>query len=170
MIRLNTKWMRTFASIGLVTTIAVSGNIFVAPNTAKAATSVAYSASKADQIIATGKRYLRTPYQYGAKAGRTDVFDCSSFTQYVYKKHGIKLPRSSRQQIKSGTYVPKSQLRKGDLVFFSTSKTGPGKVGHVAIYMGNGKLLHTFKKGIGVTIGNMAGYWDSRYITARRVL
>ncbi|MEF3310894.1 C40 family peptidase [Paenibacillus sp. GYB004] len=170
MIRLNSKWMKTFAGVSLATAFAISGNIFISPNTAKAETSVTVSASKADKIISTGKKFLGTPYQFGAKAGRTDVFDCSSFTQYVYKQYGIDLPRSSRQQIKSGTYVPKSKLRKGDLVFFSTPKTGPGKVGHVAIYMGNGKLLHTYRKGIGVTIGDMAGYWDSRYITARRVL
>lgn len=146
--------------------LAVSGTIAIAPPSAYAAT-----ASKAvvDNIIATGKQYMNVRYLHGAKAGRTDAFDCSSFTQYVYKQNGIELPRSSRQQSKVGKAVKKSELQPGDLVFSDTDRDGT--INHVSIYMGNGKLLHTYKVGIGVTISDFKGsIWDETFVTARDVI
>jgi peptidoglycan endopeptidase LytE len=126
--------------------------------------------SVADQIIKTGEKFLGVPYKFGAPSGRTDIFDCSSFTQYVYWKNGIKLPRTSRQQAKVGKYIPKDQLRKGDLVFYSTSYS-VGEIAHVAIYAGDGKLLHTFREPEGVTYTNFnSKWWQKHYIGARRVI
>jgi cell wall-associated NlpC family hydrolase len=130
---------------------------------------VSSSLTLADKIIASGKKLIGTPYQFGAKAGSTDYFDCSSFAQYVYKLHGVELPRSSRQQALEGERVTKSQLQPGDLVFSDTNKDGV--INHVSIYMGDGKLLHTYRKGIGVTISDFDGStWDKTFVTARRVL
>ncbi|OBZ14253.1 hydrolase [Bacillus sp. FJAT-27264] len=130
-------------------------------STAYAATS---QTSVADNIIATGLKFQGTPYKFGAKAGNTSSFDCSSFTQYVFKQNGVTLPRTSTQQSTAGTYVSRSQLQPGDLVFFYSP------IHHVAIYMGDGKILHTYGKG-GVTVTNLnSGWWDSHYTTARRVL
>ena len=61
---------------------------------------------------------LGVRYKFGALKGRTNSFDCSSFTQYVFGKYGINLPRSSKQQSQVGTYVARDQLQPGDLVFF----------------------------------------------------
>lgn len=122
---------------------------------------------EADDIIRHGKSFLGKPYQFGAKYGRTDRFDCSSFVKYIYRNY-ITLPRASKDQAKAGKFVSKSNLRKGDLVFFDTSSSRPG-IDHVAVYIGNGKLLHALPKG-GVQIGNMNSYWNKRYVTARRVL
>nr|WP_246079168.1 C40 family peptidase [Paenibacillus piri] len=128
------------------------------------AASVTAQSSKAAGIIQTGQRFKGVRYQFGAPAGRTDVFDCSSFTQYVFKKNGINLPRSSQQQSKVGRFVPKNQLQPGDLVFFYSP------IHHVGIYMGNGKVLHTYGKP-GVTVSDMnSGWWKTHYNTARRVL
>lgn len=128
-----------------------------------------YSFSVADRILATGQQFLGIPYKFGAESGRTDGFDCSSFTQYVFKAHGIDLPRSSRQQAKAGIYVPKSQLQKGDLIFSDTNRDGI--INHVSIYMGNNQILHTYRVGIGVTISEFEGStWDKTYVTARRVI
>jgi hypothetical protein len=122
------------------------------------------SSALAKQIIATGEKYIGTPYKYGAAAGQTNTFDCSSFTQYVYKQNGINLPRSSKQQSQVGTYVARSNLQPGDLVFFYSP------IHHVAIYIGDGKLLHTYGAG-GVTITSLnATWWSEHYATARRVL
>ncbi|SFM06703.1 NlpC/P60 family protein [Paenibacillus sp. 1_12] len=127
-------------------------------------TAYAYSSSKANSIIATGKKYMGVPYKFGATSGQTRNFDCSTFTQYVFAKYGIDLPRTSQQQSKVGTYVPKSQLKPGDLVFFYSP------IHHVGIYIGNGKILHTYGKP-GVTISDMNNaFWSSKYKTARRVL
>ncbi|WP_054972016.1 C40 family peptidase [Paenibacillus sp. A3] len=167
---INTKKSRIVKALLGVTmslSIAVTGNMLAVPQSAQAAT--VSQASVADKIIATGKRYLGVRYKFGAPAGRTDVFDCSSFTQYVFKQHGIKLPRSSRQQATVGTKVAKSQLKPGDLVFSDTNRDG--KINHVSIYIGNGKLLHTYRVGVGVTISNFKGStWDKTFVTARRVI
>jgi cell wall-associated NlpC family hydrolase len=105
----------------------------------------ALASETADRIIRFGLKYKGVPYVFGASSGRTDIFDCSSFTQYVYGKYGIDLPRISRHQAKLGTYVPVKDLQKGDLLFFYW----PGRfksndiVGHVGIYVGDGYMLHS---------------------------
>ncbi len=130
----------------------------------------AYSASKANAIIADGKRYLGRPYKFGASTSTTRYFDCSSFTKRVYSMNGITLPRTSKAQAKKGYFISKRNLKKGDLVFFDTTSKRAG-IDHVAIYAGNGKILHTFKKGVGVTYSNLnSSYWSSKYKTARRVM
>ncbi|WP_020619438.1 C40 family peptidase [Paenibacillus daejeonensis] len=129
----------------------------------------AASTSKVNAIIQTGKQLSGTRYVFGASSGSTRAFDCSSFTQYVFGKHGVKLPRSSRQQAKSGSYVAKSKLQPGDLVFSDTNRDGV--INHVSIYIGNDQLLHTYRAGIGVTVSKFSGSsWDKTYVTARRVL
>ncbi|MNH95796.1 Gamma-D-glutamyl-L-lysine endopeptidase [compost metagenome] len=155
---------KTIIGISLSLSMALSANLLVAPQPAHAA----ISSTVASKIVSKGKQYLGVRYQFGATAGRTNAFDCSSFTQYVFKQNGIKIPRSSRDQAKVGTRVAKSNLKMGDLVFSDTNRDGV--INHVSIYMGNGKLLHTYKVGVGVTISKFSGsIWDKTYVTARRV-
>lgn len=122
---------------------------------------------KADQIIQDGLKLRGAPYRFGARAG-TGYYDCSLFIQQVYRNNGISLPRNSRQQYNYVDKVSKSEIRKGDLVFFDTQRDG--RIDHVAIYMGDNKLLHTYKVGIGVTVSTASGYWESRYVGAGRVI
>ena len=131
--------------------------------------SVSYSRpATSSNIINYGERFLGTPYLFGAEYPTSGMFDCSSFMQYIFAHHGIKLPRTSKQQSKVGSYVSKSNLRAGDLVFFSTS--GSTAIGHVGIYLGNGRMLHTYGAG-GVKYGTInSGFWNKHYKTARRVL
>ncbi|MDR6554344.1 C40 family peptidase [Paenibacillus qinlingensis] len=136
---------------------------------ATALTASATSTSRGSQVISIGKRYLGTPYKFGATAGQTRNFDCSSFTQYVFKKVGVNLPRTSQQQARVGKHVSRSDLRVGDLVFFSIPGK-PGVIHHVGIYAGNNKILQTYGAG-GVRVTDIhSGTWSSRYMTARRVL
>ncbi|QYR19014.1 C40 family peptidase [Paenibacillus sp. sptzw28] len=129
----------------------------------------AASYKMASRIISIGDNYLGVPYRFGAPSGISSMFDCSSFTQHVFRKIGISLPRTSIMQSKIGYYVPRSKLKKGDLVFFSTARTGK-RVGHVAIYVGNNRILHTYGKG-GVKFSSLSSsYWNSHYLTARRVV
>ncbi|MNC07259.1 Murein DD-endopeptidase MepS/Murein LD-carboxypeptidase precursor [compost metagenome] len=175
---IRTRILRPLAVVGLTAAIGWTGLGFAQTSQASAASGSAametesfasISATKADSVISIGRRYLGTPYKFGSRSGVTSTFDCSSFTQYVYKKVGISLPRESRDQAKVGSYVSKSNLRKGDLVFFSTSKSG-GKIAHVGIYAGNGQILHTYGAG-GVKYSSLnSSWWSSHYITARRVL
>jgi cell wall-associated NlpC family hydrolase len=162
--------LKTLVGVSLSLTVAFSGSAWITP-AAHAAVSAPVKQTLTDRIITTGEKYLGVRYEFGAPAGRTDVFDCSSFTQQVFKENGIKLPRSSRQQAKVGTYVPKDQLKKGDLIFFWTRATGRGNIGHVGIYAGDGKVLHTYAKPYGVTYTDLDAKWmKETYITARRVL
>ncbi|WP_333474274.1 C40 family peptidase [Paenibacillus gyeongsangnamensis] len=161
------QFVKTLAGITLTFAIAFSGSMVVTPQQAHAAT--VSSSSVADNVIATGKRFLGVPYRFGAASGRTDLFDCSSFTQYVFKQNGINLPRNSRQQSTVGTPVAKDQLQPGDLIFSDTNHDGI--INHVSIYMGNNQVIHTYRVGIGVTISNFAGSaWDRGFVTARRVI
>ncbi|MFD2614113.1 C40 family peptidase [Paenibacillus gansuensis] len=160
---LKKKIGKTMLALALALSVGVGSEAAFTPHKAEAAV------SKASQIIATGKKYLGVRYQFGAPTGSTRSFDCSSFTQYVYKKHGIKLPRSSRDQAKSGRYVSRSNLKPGDLIFSDTNRDG--RINHVSIYIGNNKLLHTYRVGVGVTISKFSGsIWSKTYKTARRVI
>lgn len=104
-------------------------------------------------------------YSYGGTTTRG--FDCSGFTGYVFKKLGIDLLRSSRDQATQGKKVAKEDLRAGDLVFFNTSGSG---ISHVGIYLGNNEFAHS-SSSKGVTISGMDDkYYAKRYVTARRVM
>ncbi|WP_274361375.1 C40 family peptidase [Paenibacillus thermotolerans] len=128
----------------------------------------------ADSIMAVGLKFLGTEYEFDAKLGQTNTFDCSSFVNFLYKLHGTDMPRNSRQQSAVGKTVSFEELRKGDLLFFTTPKreknTGVARIGHVAIYAGNNKLLHTYRKGIGVTVTDMDANWKKRFIQAQRII
>lgn len=127
-------------------------------------------ASTADKIIALSKNLMgQVTYDYGTRNVDRMIFDCSSFTEYVFAKYGIDLKWGTKYQQYQGTAVSKSNLRKGDLVFFST--TSSSTVNHVGIYMGDGQFIHNTPSVDGVTISNLnSGYWADRYLKARRVL
>lgn len=121
----------------------------------------------ADKIIETGHTYVGSPYKYAATSG-SGYFDCSLFTQTVFAAHNIDLPRDSRSQYTASTKIEKKDLMKGDLVFFALDK--PNQIGHVAIYLGEDKLLHATSKGVAVTEFEGSDYYSSRYMGAGRVI
>ncbi len=123
--------------------------------------------SKVDKLISVGKQFLGVKYQFGAKAGSTIAFDCSSYTQYIFKKIGVSLPRTSSSQATVGTKVAKANLKAGDLVFFK--RPGVSGIGHVGVYIGSNKMLGA--SGDKVQISSLkTSYWTKNYVTARRVL
>lgn len=153
--------IRQIISVAICTVIGLAALGFADAPSASAA------ASKADKVITTGKKYIGVKYKYGASAGVTYAFDCSSFTQYIFKKNGITLPRTSISQAAKGEKVAKSELKKGDLVFFKSP--GSSRISHVAIYAGSNKLLHASGKSVKISSLN-SSYWKKNYVTARRVL
>jgi len=132
------------------------------------------SDATADQIINFGLKYLGVPYVFGAKAGQTKSFDCSSFTQYVYGHYGISLPRLANSQKQVGKSVSFNNLKKGDLMFFHTGfmsvSNDPNRADHVGIYMGDNKILHTTPSGGGVNVTKINSYWKKTFIIGKRVL
>jgi cell wall-associated NlpC family hydrolase len=126
------------------------------------------SSSKKAKITSIAKDKLGRRYVWGA-TGDKNTFDCSGFTKYVYKKNGIDIPRTSIKQSKYGKFVSRSELQKGDLVFFDTSKQRKGYVNHVGIYIGNGKFIHasSAKKKVVITSLNKK-FYAQRYKGARR--
>ncbi|MBQ9762481.1 MAG: C40 family peptidase [Oscillospiraceae bacterium] len=122
--------------------------------------------SQRQTIVANAKKLIGVPYVWGGTT--TKGFDCSGFVQYVMKQSGITLPRTTAQQVKVGTYVSKSNLQPGDLVFLqNTYRTG---VSHVGIYIGNGNVIHA-SSSKGVTTSSLSGsYFAKHYHSARRVV
>lgn len=118
-----------------------------------------------DQIISTAKKYIGVRYRYGGN--NANGFDCSGYTQFIYKHHNISLPRSSRDQAAIGTKLSKSELQTGDLVVFSnTYRKGPS---HVGIYINNGQFIHA-STSRGVIIDDLdAPYYAKHFSYGRRV-
>jgi len=154
------KFVKRALVTALCATLTITSFSAGAP-TAEAAT------PQSEALIKSGKEYLGVPYRLGAPSGSTYAFDCSSFTQYLFKKNGISLPRTSSAQSTKGTKVAKSYLSMGDLVFFNTNGRS---ISHVGVYAGQNKMLHT-SSSKGVVLSDMnTSYWNNRYVTARRVL
>ncbi|MDQ1326164.1 MAG: hypothetical protein QG564_1289 [Campylobacterota bacterium] len=121
------------------------------------------------KITTLAKQKLGKKYVWGA-TGNRDTFDCSGLTTYVYKKNGISLPRRAIAQSKVGKPVSKKELRKGDLVFFDTSKSRKGYVNHVGIYIGDGKFIHASSAKNKVVITDLSkSFYNERFKVARRV-
>lgn len=124
---------------------------------------------KIDTVIGTAQSLIGTPYVWGGRSPQDGGFDCSGFTQYVYKQVGVDLNRISRDQATQGFYVARADLEPGDLVYFSLA--GDGTISHVGIYIGNGKMIHSPKTGDSVKVTDInTTFWQTHYMTARRVL
>jgi peptidoglycan endopeptidase LytE len=117
-------------------------------------------------VVETAKQYLGYRYVSGGNSPSSG-FDCSGFVQYVYKQHGISLPRTASGQAGVGTKV--TSLVPGDLVFFTRNVEGGG-IGHVGIYIGNNTFIHARNQKYGVTTNSMDFSWyKDRYAGARRI-
>ncbi len=118
-------------------------------------------------MVSIFKKLKNTPYVFGGGNPKRGL-DCSSFTMYVYKKLGVKLPRTARAQFNKGVPVDLKDLKVGDLVFFRTYARYPS---HVGIYIGNGRFVHFSSMFHGLAISSMKHpYFKRRFIGARRVL
>ncbi len=109
-------------------------------------------------VVEYALKFLGTRYVWGGYS--PSGFDCSGFTKYVYAHFDIYLPHSSRLQYGYGIAVSRSNLKMGDLLFFYSP------ISHVAIYIGNGKMVHAAGTGKGVRID----YIYSSYVGARRLI
>ncbi|HEY2494412.1 MAG TPA: stalk domain-containing protein [Paenibacillus sp.] len=130
-------------------------------------TSASLVERQADEMLVYGEKFLGRPYEFGASTDQTLTFDCSSFVSRLFKdKLSIDLPRVSYDQAKEGKQVAINELRKGDLLFFSARGLD---IGHVGIYAGNNRILHTYSKELGVHYETLDAKWMKRFVTARRM-
>ncbi|HON76965.1 MAG TPA: C40 family peptidase, partial [Spirochaetota bacterium] len=95
-----------------------------------------YGSEKRRGIVYTADRYRGVRYRFGGTTPRG--FDCSGLVMYVYKKNGIRVPRTASSQYSHGRHVPRRSLKPGDLVFFQTSRRS--RISHVGIYAGGNRF------------------------------
>ena len=120
------------------------------------------SSQTGSSVISYAKQFLGSKYVYGGTTA--SGFDCSGFTQYVYKHFGVTLNRTAAAQYSNGTSV--TNLQAGDLVMF-----GKSGINHVGIYIGGNTFIHAANPGRGVTTDTLAsGYYKTNYVGARRIL
>lgn len=133
----------------------------------EAATLRATSSSNAygSSVVDYAMQFLGCRYVYGGTS--TSGFDCSGFTQYVYKNFGVSLNRSSGAQYSNGVSVSRSELQPGDLLFFNGYSSS---ITHVGLYIGNNQMIHASTPSTGVIISDLSGYYTNTYVGARRVL
>lgn len=121
-------------------------------------------AGKGSTTVETARQYIGCKYVYGGST--PSGFDCSGFTSYVYKQHGVTLNRTAAGQYSNGVAVDRSNLQPGDLVMF-----GKSGINHVGIYVGGGMMVHAANPSRGVTTDTInAGYYNNNYVGARRVM
>ncbi|PZD95506.1 hydrolase Nlp/P60 [Paenibacillus sambharensis] len=142
-----------------------------------------------ENVVAAGMGYLGTPYEYGSSRSTTATFDCSDLIRQMFiDGAGLTLPADSRRQ---GAYVKQlgtdskslSQLKRGDLLFFMSYKGSSASnyssvnkdtatITHVALYLGDGQILHTYSKASGgVRIDRIGGnHWEHRFLYGGSVM
>ena len=127
-------------------------------NTATSSTSTSQSGNS---VVSYAKQFLGCKYVYGGTS--PSGFDCSGFTQYVYKNFGVNLNRTAAAQYSNGQSV--TSLQAGDLVMF-----GKSGINHVGIYIGGNSFIHAANKSQGVRIDTLStGYYKTNYVGARRI-
>ncbi len=150
-----------------------SGNNITKPTESKKSSSDSKKSSSDDggstlgsgdgsAIASYGLKFVGNPYVYGGSS-LTHGTDCSGFTMSVFKKFGISLPRTSSAQSRVGKKISPSSARAGDLIFYASG----GRVNHVALCIGGGRVVHASNPRVGITTSNL--YYRTPYC-ARRVL
>ncbi|OPA81556.1 hydrolase Nlp/P60 [Paenibacillus selenitireducens] len=183
----NANWLQVWDGQGKVGYISSSSQYIKIGGSGS--TTPPSSNAQIEKVISTGMKYLGTPYEFGSNRNSTKTFDCSAFVRQAYKEAlGIVLGTDSRKQgewIKSNSTVKKSisSLKRGDLMFFmsykgtsASSYSGINKdkerITHVGIYLGDGKILHTYSKASGgVRVDTVKGkHWEYRFLYGGSVL
>lgn len=154
---------------GLVSLVACAPAPLRAPERGLAAEPGASRAASGQRArrLAQAARVARSrvgaPYRYGEEG--PVAFDCSGLVQFAYRQVGIPVPRTVEQQLRRSRSIDPDRLRPGDLLFFRLS----GKIGHVAIYVGDDRFVHAPKTGDRVSTASLGNpFWDRHLVAAGR--
>ncbi len=165
MITFRAAWRRLWLPLLIAGTVALvaGGCGSSAPTTPPPASGSAPSSDLLERWTAEAARWEGVPHQWGGTTRRG--IDCSAFVQTLYRDVvDVRLPRTTRAQVRTGARVRLRDLRPGDLVFFRLDKSR-----HVGVYLDNGRFVHA-SSSQGVAVSNLhASYWTERYWTARRI-
>lgn len=136
-------------------------NTTTASTKTKTITESTSTSQTGNSVVSYAKQFLGCKYVYGGTS--SSGFDCSGFTQYVYKNFGVNLNRTAAAQYSNGQSV--TSLQAGDLVMF-----GKSGINHVGIYIGGNSFIHAANKSQGVRIDTLStGYYKTNYVGARRI-
>lgn len=117
-------------------------------------------------LISEAQQWIGTRYRYGGQT--KDGTDCSGLVMSLYKDVcGVKIPRTTTEQVRYCTKVARNKIRPGDLVFFG-GRTDDD-VSHVGLYIGHGQMVHASSSRGVIVSGFDSGYWGERYFTGARV-
>jgi cell wall-associated NlpC family hydrolase len=123
-------------------------------------------AVRGEQLVETGKLFLGLPYLWSGTSAYG--YDCSGFMYSLHRFYGLTIPRDASNQATAGQLVETAQLKPGDLLFFAHEQ-GTGRVHHVAMYAGDGKILHSPKTGKSIEIIPLAGFeYEQEHCLSRR--
>ncbi|MFL6077205.1 MAG: C40 family peptidase [Mycobacteriales bacterium] len=138
------RWTAELAVIPLA-----AATLAVLPGTPAAGTAGAATAptQHAQTAVQYAQSHLGAPYRWGGTGPR--AFDCSGLVWAAYRSAGVRLPRTSQSQYRTGHPVGRNALKPGDLVFFGP---GPRSISHVGIYVGGGRMIHSPRPGRTVTV------------------
>ena len=120
-----------------------------------------------ERLVKMARSFLGLPYRWGGMSERRGV-DCSGLVKILFARLHIDLPRTSREQIRTGQDIEPEKLQNGDLVFFSSDGSTPN---HVGLYVGQNRFIHAEQKAGHVIISDLNHPWYSRhFFAARRIL
>lgn len=109
-----------------------------------------YNEIISNQVINYALKFVGYPYVYGGNS-LTNGTDCSGFTKLIFGKYGVNLPRSAPEQAYAGTSVGLNNIMPGDIVLSGYN----GQIGHVAIYIGDNKLVHALNENVGIVVTSL---------------
>lgn len=162
-----------FALIGaalLAATAQASAQARQAPPVAAMRTIEVRAPVHGEEVVRTAKRYLGVRYVLGGTTPR--AFDCSGFVRWIFAKHGVRMPRTAKEQAAVGDAPAPGDLQPGDLLFFFGGRGAQ----HIAVYVGGDTIIHASSTGKRVKLDRFGGtrarptWFGRRLIAVRRVL
>ncbi|MEU5880257.1 C40 family peptidase [Spirillospora sp. NPDC047279] len=113
------------------------------------------TARQVQTVIKAAHTRLGWPYVWGGESEAEGGYDCSGLMQYAFARAGISLPRVAADQARAGWVIPYGKAQPGDMLIWANDPTAPGYISHIALYLGNGKMLAAPRRGTVVQVQNV---------------